>query len=510
MKKGRMIFISGAIAGALAGFFFAAKLNLIPPVESQSRKPQAGAYSLEGFRMEDAVIKVAETTGKAVVSISSEHTAKGFDGNVYRFDNPFGGDDRDNPLGSDELFRKFFEDFFGGELPQREFKQYGLGSGVIIDKDGYILTNQHVVDEADKITVTLSDGREFKGEVKGQDPRSDLAVIKINAKDLPAARLGDSDGIKIGQWVVAIGNPFGYALQNTEPTVTAGVISALHRTLGRSLSRQKDYGDLIQTDAAINPGNSGGPLVNLKGEVVGINVAIFSTTGGYQGIGFAIPINTAKRVIDSLIAGKKVLYGWLGVTIQDLNDDLRQYFGLTGRNGVIVAKVLGASPADKAGIKEGDIILKFGREEISDVRQLVNIVGKAEVASRVEILLLRDKKQLSVSVEIGERPEDIDESDFKQPAASASSWRGIEAEEISPQAARRFRIEEERGVVITGIKDNSPADEAGLVPGDVIVSIEKQPVGSLSDYNNIIKSLKGDALIRVLRGYFLVKEESKE
>ena len=214
-------------------------------------------------------------------------------------------------------------------MPDRDYKQVGLGSGVIIDSSGYILTNQHVIDQADKIKVTLSDGREFKGEIKGQDARSDLAVIKIVAKDLPAVELGNSEKLRIGEWVVAIGNPFGFALEGAEPTVTVGVISALHRSLGKILSRNRDYTDLLQTDAAINPGNSGGPLVNLKGEVVGINVAIFSTSGGYQGIGFAIPINAAKRIISQLIAGKEVLYGWLGITIQDLTEDMAKYFGLS-------------------------------------------------------------------------------------------------------------------------------------------------------------------------------------
>ena len=244
--------------------------------------------TFEGFRMEDAIINVANTTGKAVVSISTEHTAKIGGGKRYYFSYPFG-----SSPGEDESFRRFFDDFFG-EMPEREYKQIGLGSGVIIDQEGYILTNEHVINDADKIKVTLSDGRDFKGEVKGRDARADLAIIKINASNLPVASLGDSDNLKIGQWMAAIGNPFAFAMQNPEPTVTVGVISALHRSLGRLSSRDSDYNDLIQTDAAINPGNSGGPLVSLKGEVVGINVAIFSTTGGYEGVGFAIPINNVE------------------------------------------------------------------------------------------------------------------------------------------------------------------------------------------------------------------------
>jgi len=313
------------------------------PAQSQVNPAPA---SFEGFRMEDAIINVANIAGKAVVSISTEHTQKLRGGGRRFFRTPF----RSSPFSEDESFRRFFDDFFG-EMPDREYKQMGLGSGVIIDGEGYILTNEHVISDADKITVTLPDGREFKGEVKGKDVRSDLAIIKINAKDLPACALGDSDNLKIGQWVVAVGNPFGFALQNPEPTVTAGVISALHRSIGR-IAPNRDYGDLIQTDAAINPGNSGGPLVNLKGEIVGINVAIFSTSGGYEGVGFAIPINNAKKIISFLKEGKKILYGWLGVTVQDLSEDMAKYFGCPDKNGVLVGKVLENSPAQKAGMKD--------------------------------------------------------------------------------------------------------------------------------------------------------------
>ncbi|MDD5254616.1 MAG: trypsin-like peptidase domain-containing protein, partial [Candidatus Omnitrophica bacterium] len=316
MKSGGIWFMSGVICAA-------AVLCLMP---GRMQVPaQAASAVVTG--MEDAVVNVANTAGKAVVSISTEITSKSQGVRRFYFGQPFG----ESPFGGNDLER-FFNDFFG-EIPEREYKQTGLGSGVIIDQEGYILTNEHVVRGADKITVTLSDGREFKGEVKGQDMRSDLAVIKINANSLPIASLGDSDGLRIGQWVVAIGNPFGFALENPEPTVTAGVISALHRSLGRGLSRgERDYNDLIQTDAAINPGNSGGPLVNLKGEVIGINVAIFSTSGGYQGIGFAIPVNNAKRILSRLIEGKKILYGWMGVTIQDLTGEMSSYFGLPDKN----------------------------------------------------------------------------------------------------------------------------------------------------------------------------------
>src|SRR3989338_2866507 len=372
MKRKIIFFGLALVIGLIVGLLVAARLDFSPVVQSQGER-QDTSPSFEGFRMEDAVINVANTTGKAVVSISTEHTAKMRGGRQFYFGSPFG---QESPFGEDESFHRFFNDFFS-QMPDQEYKQTGLGSGVIINAEGYILTNEHVVSNADKITVTLSDGREFKGEIKCEDSRSDLAIIKINARNLPLANLGDSDNLKIGQWVVAIGNPFGFALQNPEPTVTAGVISALHRSLGRTVSRERDYNDLIQTDAAINPGNSGGPLVNLKGEIVGINVAIFSTSGGYQGIGFAVPSNSAKRIVSRLIEGKKVIYGWLGITIQNLDDTLAAYFGLADKKGVLVSQVLEDSPAAKAGIKNGDIILKLDAKETNNANVLLKIVGNS-------------------------------------------------------------------------------------------------------------------------------------
>lgn len=454
--------------------------------------------SFEGFNMEDAVINVADTAGKAVVSISTETTTRIGSRKRAYFNAPFGG----SPFGDDDNFRKFFEDFFG-ELPQKDYKQMGLGSGVIIDADGYILTNEHVISGADKIKVTLSDGREFKGEVKGSDMRSDLAVIKIDAKNLPAIPLGDSDKLKIGQWVVAVGNPFAFIMQSPEPTVTVGVISALHRSLGRTMSRERDYNDVIQTDAAINPGNSGGPLVNLKGEVVGINVAIFSTSGGYQGVGFAIPVNNAKKILSKLIAGKKILYGWLGVTVQDLNDDMAKYFGLPNKNGVLVAGVLDAGPAQKAGIKDGDIITRFEDKPINNTRELISVVSSTEVGRKIKVALLRDKKEMTLNVEIGERPREIEKEEYAKEEPGA--WRGLIVQELNPDLAKKFNIEDKSGVMAVDLEQGSAADEAGIIPGDLILEINKQPVKSMSDYQRLTKSASGDCLIRTKRGFFLVK-----
>lgn len=493
-QKNKLISIGvGMLAGVALVLAISKKLDLLPNAYAANGLSQES--SLAAF--ENAVEQVAGSVGKAVVSISSERTQRvpGMRGRRYYFGSPF----------EDDLFERFFEDFFG-EIPEREFKQQGLGSGVLIDKEGYILTNEHVIADADKITVTLSDGREFKAEIKGTDRRSDLAVIKISGVHFPAAPLGDSDKLRIGQWVVAIGNPFGFALQNPEPTVTSGVVSALHRSLGR-VAGDRDYGDLIQTDAAINPGNSGGPLVNLKGEVIGINVAIFSTSGGYQGIGFAVPINSAKRIVSQLIEGRKIAYGWLGVTVQNLDEKLMNYFGLSQKQGVLVSQVLAGSPAKKAGIKEGDLVLKFNLVETNNVNALLKAVGDSEAGKKVKVVLMRDKKPLTLEVEIGARPENLEErlSAPKPEEESLAYWRGLRVMEITEELTRRYRLGVSRGIVVVGIKPDSPADEAGMMEGDIILELNKTYIDTIAAYNRAIKSISGDCLVRTSRGFFVVK-----
>jgi serine protease Do len=405
------------------------------------------------------------------------------------------------------MFEDFFGDYFNN-FPS-EFKQRGLGSGVIIDKDGYILTNEHVVADADKITVTLSDGRSFSGEIKGKDSRMDLAIIKINAQNLPAAKLGDSGQVKVGQWAIAIGNPFGYALRGSEPTVTVGVISALHRAMPQTGWRDRSYDDLIQTDAAINPGNSGGPLVNINGEVVGINVAIISTYGGYMGLGFAIPVNTATRILDNLRTGKKVLYGWLGVQVQDMSEDLAKSLGLADNQGALVSGVLSAGPAEKAGLKQGDVIRSFAGEKINNVRELLKAVGEAQVGKKAEVEVLRNKKIEKVQVVVGERPEQVDQiqkSGLIRPAVK--SWRGLEVGEITPQLEEKFALQKgESGVMISNVEPGSPADNVGLNPGDIIDEIDRQPIKNLQDYKKAIAKAKGDCLLHTQNGYSILKEE---
>jgi serine protease Do len=498
MKRKRAIFLSALILGLLVGIIVTARFNLLPVINADSKTDMSKKQDIlsdkpESFyadSLEGSFIKVADEVGPAVVSISTERVTK-FKNRVY-----------ESPFGRDDFFDRFFQDFFG-EIPEREFTQRGLGSGAIIDESGYILTNEHVIRGADKITVTLTDGREFDGKIRGKDERSDLAIIKIEADNLPSVRLGDSDKARIGQWAIAIGNPFGYAVQSSKPTLTVGVVSALDRSLPVSAGSGRDYSGLIQTDAAINPGNSGGPLVNIKGEMIGINVAIFSTTGGYQGVGFAIPINSAKEILDTLIEGRKVLYGWLGVSVQEIDDTLAEYFNLPDKEGVIIAKVLPDSPAQKGGLKEGDIIRRFDNKNVQDLKSLLRIVSRTEVGKDVTIRVVRDRKEMPVTVKIGERPSEIEDDENKP--KDENTWRGLELANITADIARRFRIDQISGVIVTNVESGTPAQEAGIEPGDIIDRINNKPVSNIDEFHTIASSIKGDALIRTSRGFTVIK-----
>ncbi|MBD3263703.1 MAG: Do family serine endopeptidase [Candidatus Omnitrophica bacterium] len=444
--------------------------------------------------LEDQTIKVADVVGKAVVSISVEATEEVRRSERFPFPRQF----------EDDFFGMFFEDFFR-DIPRRyQYKRQGLGSGVIINEEGYILTNEHVIADADEIKVKLFDGREFDAEVKGQDIRSDLAVIKINAEDLPVARLGSSEDLRIGQTVVAIGNPFSFAIEGSQPTVTTGVVSALHRALPSFETGGRSYTDLIQTDAAINPGNSGGPLVNLNGEVAGINVALITTTGGYQGLGFAISIDKAKKILQKLIKGEEILYGWLGVSVQDLNENLRDYFDIEEKGGVIIVQVFEDSPARAAGLKEGDLIIAVDGKQVERVRELVDTISGKEPGTIATLTILRDRRSMEVRVELGERPDDVrkfygEEEEF--------SFRGMKVEDLTYQFRRMYRIETEKGVIITDIEPGSPAEEAGLRVYDIITNVEGREIDNAQEFNKIVEGIKGDCLVKTNRGFFVVKEE---
>lgn len=456
------------------------------------------AYPQMHIDLEEAIIKVAADSGKSVVSISSVAKEKV----SSRFGQPA-------PFGqfNDDSFHRFFEDFFGGS-PDMEFKRMGLGSGVIIDKSGYILTNEHVISGATEIKVKLSDGREFDGQIIGSDKRTDLAVIKINAVNLPVAKLGDSDNARIGKWVIAIGNPFGFAIENPEPTVTVGVISALHRYIPALGKRERSYDELIQTDAAINPGNSGGPLVNLDGEVIGINTAIISLSGGYQGLGFAIPINKVKRVLDRLMKGEKVVYGWLGINIQDLNEDLRSYFGVKEAAGIIVVKVYSDSPAEKSGIKEGDLVLALDNQPVKASRDLVRMVSSYEVGAQLPMKILRDGKEMTLKVKIGAGPKDLDKLEEVQGQKERTTFRGLAIDDLNPTYRQRFRLkEEEPGVIVTYIEENSLADKSTLNVGDVISKVNGKEIKDKEGFIASVSKIKGSWLLKTNRGFVVVKEK---
>jgi serine protease Do len=460
-------------------------------------------YSQDLSVLNQATIEVAANIGKSVVSISSVVKEK-IDSRLY-LGSPFRDDLQE------DFFRRFFEEFFG-ENPEREYKSMGLGSGIIIDKDGYILTNEHVVAGASEIKVKLSDGREFNAQVKGSDYRSDLAIIKVEAKDLPAIKLGDSDKLRIGEWVVAIGNPFGFAIENPEPTVTVGVVSALGRYVSALGRRERSYDDLIQTDAAINPGNSGGPLVNLNGEVIGINTAIFTTSGGYQGIGFAIPVNKAKKILAKLLKGEKILYGWLGVSIQDLNEDLRNYFGIKERQGVIVLKVYKDSPAESAGFKEGDLILSFNAQTIKTTRDLVKLVSSFTVGEPASLRILRSGKEMNLEVKIGKMPKDVEELETFEGIGNTDeskkvSFRGMSVGNLNSFYKEKLKLGSEEGVIIVDIEPDSLADKSGLAVGDIIFKIEGKKTKNTEEFKIITEKIKGNCLLKTNRGYFVLKDK---
>lgn len=389
------------------------------------------------------------------------------------------------PFGEDD----FFERFFGQRGPrgqERERMQQGLGTGVIVSDDGYILTNHHVVREVDEIEVTLSDNRKFDAEVIGVDDRTDLAVLKIEATDLMPAELGDSGKLNVGQWVLALGNPFGLS-----QTVTAGIISAEGRTV---FGDPEMYEDFIQTDAAINPGNSGGPLVNLQGQVIGINTAIASRTGGYQGIGFAIPINMARQVMEAIIKEGKVVRGWLGVYIQDLNEDMAESFNFDGTDGVLVGDVPSDGPAAKAGFKSGDIIVEYDGKATPDMKTLRNLVATTNPGTQVEVEILRDGERMTLDVEIGE----LETQTARTGGADNLEEIGLEVEFLTPEIAERLGLDDtQKGVVVTSVTTGGAAHDAGLRTGDVIVGVGDRRVSDLRDFKAAIRAYDLESGVRL-------------
>jgi serine protease Do len=465
----------------LSLFLLAASTNLTSGL-SYAEMPSSEELS-KAQALSSVFEKVADITTPSVVNVSSIKKAK---------PRP-----SQQQLPSDPFFDRF-RDFFGDDLFE-QFRQapetspqQGLGTGVIVDTNGHILTNNHVIGDADEVEVRLNgEPKTYKATVVGTDPRSDLAVIKIKANiPLKAAKLGDSDKLKIGEWVIAAGNPFG--LDNT---ITTGIVSAKGRSImgGSSGPGQGQYEDFIQTDAAINPGNSGGPLVNLYGEVIGINTAIFSRSGGYMGIGFAIPSNMAKTVMESLISNGKVVRGWLGIIIQNLSDDLAQSFSHTSTEGALVSQVSEDSPAYKAGIKQGDIVVEFNGVKVKNVNHLRNMVAAISPGTSIDTVVLRNGKKESFSVKMGELPAQIAET--KKPDEPQSII-GLNVENLTPELSRRLNTKRSKGVIVTGILPGSVADRAGIQPKDIIISVNGKDIDNYEDFK---ESVSDDALKKGIR-----------
>jgi serine protease Do len=459
-KHIKTILIALLLVGSVLGFGYGMSTAIKP-----SNTPTASVSAVSETPMiPENFSDLAEKVRPGVVNIQVVKKVKNVGFGFRNFGSPFGDK---NPFGD------FFGPFSEGN-PPREYKQQGVGSGFIMSKEGYILTNNHVVEDADQIKVKLANGKEYNGKLVGQDLKTDLALVKINgASDLHPLQMGNSDDLKVGSWVVAVGSPFGL-----EQTVTAGIISAKGRVIGSG-----PYDDFIQTDASINPGNSGGPLINLNGEVVGVNTAIIAEG---KGIGFAIPINMAKEIAPQLQERGHVTRGWLGVSIQEVTPELAKSFGLKEKKGALVAQVFSGSPAEKAGIEQGDVIVGFDGKEIADSKDLPRIVASTPVGKAVTIKLSRNGKVLDRQVKVGEMEEKAEVA--KTP--STKKTLGITVQNLTPEIAKGLGLKKDTGVVVTGVEPGSPAADAGIRTGDVIREVNRNPVKDAQDFVQKIEKAK--------------------
>ncbi len=436
---------------------------------SSTAVSDAGSVLVAASKARAAIVAKAQP---AVVHIKVERVVEGQ--RNFRFNNP-------NDLFNEEFMERFFRDRNRNNNPESrsrrpEYRQEGLGSGAIVSQDGYILTNNHVVGEADKIEVRLTDGREFEAKLIGADPLSDVAVIKIEGEDLPVLPMGDSEALQVGETVIAIGNPFGLSY-----TVTMGIVSAK----GRSNVGIVDYEDFIQTDAAINPGNSGGPLINLNGDIVGVNTAIYSRSGGYQGIGFSVPIKMARRIMEDLLDDGRVARGWLGVGIQDLTEDLASSFGLESREGSLITAVQAETPAAAAGFQRGDVVTHFKEMTVRDSNHFRNEVGSTPPGEKVEIKVMRKGSPVTLNVTLGERP---GSPVVAQKEPETTEELGVAVRDITPELANRLGLSQApSGVVIIGVEPDSIAYRAGLRANQVIVEVNQQVVDSSSVFQELIR-----------------------
>jgi serine protease Do len=437
--------------------------------------------------LSQAFQQVARALRPSVVSVSSVKHVQANRPQTRRFETP---DELRQFFGNDDLFERFFEmPSPPGGSEQRGFEQRGLGTGVIVSEDGYVLTNNHVVAGSDEVTVTLSDKRQLTAQVVGTDKPTDIAVVKIDARDLQPAKLGDSSKLEVGQWALAMGSPFGL-----DQTVTAGIISAV----GRSNMGITDYEDFIQTDAAINPGNSGGPLVNLQGEVIGINTAIATRTGSYQGVGFSIPINMARRVMDSIINTGGVTRGYLGAIIQDLTEDLAHSFGYQSIEGVLIGDVVPDGPAAKAGIKAGDIVTSLNGNKVTSASELRNAIAATDPDTQVTLEVFRDGKSQKLTVTVGKLNRDTVPTATATPGKAQTEKLGMSVQDLTPDIAQQLRLDASaRGVVVTDLDPNGLAARAGLREGDLIVGVGGQAVKSVMDFRTATKDFDPKAGIRL-------------
>ena len=418
--------------------------------------------------------QVAKQVRPSVVSISTVQRLKPRDRRMPRADVP-------------EQFREFFGDdmferFFDERLPQGGLEREGLGTGVIVSADGHLVTNNHVVRGADEVSVTLFDKRTLPAKIVGTDPKTDLAVLKIDASGLTPAQFGDSAAAEVGEWVLAIGSPFGL-----DQTVTAGIISAKGRHM-----RITDYDDLIQTDAAINPGNSGGPLVNLRGQVIGINTAIASGTGRYSGVGFAIPSNMVASVRDAITKHGRVQRGKLGALIQNLDQDLARSFGFNSTDGVLIGDVVDGSPAAQAGLKSGDIVLQYNGQPVKEADELRNAVAATKPGAQAELLIFRQGKQQKVSVKVAELEDEARADARDERGGEQAADLGVTVQTLTPELAARLEYDrDEQGVVVTNVASGSVAARAGVRPRDLIVDVNGTAVRSAKEFRAALD--KGDA-----------------
>lgn len=448
------------------------------PAAPISTPPVTGGYP--------SFVELAKKVGPAVVNISTtKNPPKQTQQMPHRRRSPFGG-------GQGDPFDDFFEHFFQGpgfQMPQQR-PQKSLGSGFIINNEGYILTNNHVVEGADEVQVLVDDKKKYDAKIIGTDPKTDVAIIKIEAKGLPYVSLGDSDQLQVGEWVMAVGNPFGL-----DHTVTAGIVSAKGRVIGAG-----PYDDFIQTDASINPGNSGGPLFNTKGEVIGVNTAIVASG---QGIGFAIPINMAKLLVPQLISSGKVTRAWLGVGIQDITPELAKSFNLSDENGALISSVFPGSPAEKAGIKTGDIIRQFNDKEIKQSHDLPATVALLPVGQEVELTLLREGKEMMLKAKLGEMEKG--EKAAEESTKTSSEELGLSVRDLTPEEIVENQLPKvDHGVVIINVDPESEAAGVGVQRGDLLLSINNQKVNTSKDFSSAAKGLKKGDIVRL----FIKRDDS--